>query len=179
MWTIAPPNSGTDDRRGLTQMEQMDADKLVGVLIAWCAVSSAARAQQDEHAKVRAVVGCWTTEPGRFSVVGKTGVDSGQTTLPSRIRFDTMPGKGWRGEPLGRLVRASAEGSTTRYRDGYYLFSGADSLRVEWTNGFVGMTLQLRLDKFVMRGRALAWTDYMGYEQASIVLRRGECIAPH
>jgi hypothetical protein len=150
----------------------------VGMLFVWCAVSSAA-AQQDERAKARGLIGCWTIEAGRFSIVERIGVDSGQTTLPSRIRFDTMPGKAWSGEPLGRLVRAFAEGSTTRYRDGYYLFAGADSLRVEWANGFVGMTLQLRLDKSVMRGRALAWTDYMGSEQASIVLRRAACTIPH
>lgn len=54
---------------------------------------------------------------------------------------------------------------------------GADSLRVEWTNGYVGMTLLLRLDDRVMHGRAPAWTDYEGSEEASLVVRRAVCPA--
>src|SRR5262249_24093582 len=91
------------------------------------------------------------------------------------IRLDTLPGTSWSGEPLGRLVRVVDRGNNTRYRDGYYLFSGTNGLSVDWTNGFVGMTLRLRLDKSVMRGRAEAWTDYMGREQASVVLHRAAC----
>lgn len=99
----------------------------------------------------------------------------GQTILPPVVRFDTVPGKSWSGEPSGHLVRALAADGETRYRDGYYLLSGADSLRVAWTNGFTGMTLMLRLGNVVMHGRASAWTDYQGYEQASVVLRRAAC----
>jgi hypothetical protein len=148
---------------------------LLGIVCACCTAVSASAAQQDERTKVQMVVGCWTVEPGRFSVIGKTPVDSGGTKLPALVRFDTVPGARWSGEPLGRLVHALPDDSGTRYRNGYYLFSATDSLDVEWTNGVVGMTLLLRVDSLVMHGRASAWTDYMGNEQAPIVLRRAAC----
>jgi hypothetical protein len=138
--------------------------------------ASICAAQQGRHAKAQMIVGCWKVEPGKFSVVGRIGVDPGQTKLLAPlVQFDTVPGKSWSGEPLGRLVRGLAGGSGTRYRDGYYLLSGADSLRVDWTNGLTGMTLLLRIDNLVMHGRASAWTDYMGSEEASVVLRRAAC----
>jgi hypothetical protein len=150
----------------------------LGILFACCAAASAAGAQHDERAKVQTVVGCWTVEPGPLSVVGRSGVDPGQTTLPSLIQFDTVPGKSWTGEPLGRRVRALTGDNGTRYRDGYYLFSDVDSLRVEWTNSVVGMSLLLRVESLVMHGRASAWTDYMGTEEASLVMRRTACPSP-
>jgi hypothetical protein len=148
---------------------------LLAILSVWCPAASPCGAQQAARAKAQALIGCWKVEPGPFSVMGRIGVDPGQTTLPSFVQFDTVPGQSWSGDPLGRLVRALAGDSGSRYRDGYYLFSGADSLQVHWTTGFVGMTLLLRLDSAVMRGRASAWTDYMGHEEASVVLRRAAC----
>jgi len=148
---------------------------LFAILFACCTAPSLCAAQQDGRAKAKMLLGCWKVEPGRFAVIGTTGVDPGGTVLPSLVQFDTLPGKRWSGEPVGRLVRALAPDNRTRYRDGYYLFSGADSLQVDWTNGFVGMTLLLRLDSVVMHGVASAWTDYMCNEQATIVLRRAAC----
>ena len=110
-------------------------------------------------------------------MIGNIGVDPGQTILPRVIQLDTIPGKAWSGEPLGRLVRALPDSSGTQYRDGYYLFAGTDSLQVAWTNGVVGMNLMLQMDSLTLRGRASAWTDYMGKEQASVVLRRVACPA--
>jgi hypothetical protein len=132
-------------------------------------------ATRGEAQSRQTVVGCWKVESDRFSVIGKIPVDSGGTRLPSLVWFDTVPGQSLRGEPLGRLVRAWPDGSGTPYRNGYYLVLSADSLRVEWTNGFVGMTLLLRTDSLSMWGRASAWTDYMGHEQASVTLRRTAC----
>ncbi|MGH7622666.1 MAG: hypothetical protein ACREMU_10040 [Gemmatimonadaceae bacterium] len=120
-------------------------------------------------------LGCWRLEPGHFAVIGNSGVDPGQTTLPDLIQFDTVPGKSWAGDPWGRRVRALHDTIATRYREGYYLPAGADSVRVDWTNGFVGMTLMLRRDSVTMRGHASAWTDYLGEEDATIVLRRVTC----
>src|SRR5437879_440839 len=91
----------------------------------------AGAARRDEHAKAQMLIGCWKVEPGRFSVIGTTGVDPGQTIMPSLVQFDTVPGKSWTGEPLGHLVHALAGNRATRYRNGYYLLSGADSVRVE------------------------------------------------
>ena len=139
------------------------------------AISGIANALQNGHVQAQTVIGCWRVEPGKFSVVGKNGADPGQTILPPVVQFDTVPGRSWSGEPLGRLVRGLGADNGTRYRDGYYLLSGSDSLRVDWTTGFIGMTLVLRLDNAVMHGRASAWTDYMGEEQASVVLRRAVC----
>jgi hypothetical protein len=139
------------------------------------AISGLANASQDGQAQAQTVVGCWKVEPGKFSVVGKNGADRGQTILPLVVQFDTLPGKSLSGEPFGRLVRGLGADNGTRYRDGYYALSGTDSLRVDWTTGFIGMTLVLRLDNAVMHGRASAWTDYMGNEQAPVVLRRAVC----
>src|SRR5262249_24109906 len=100
----------------------------LGTGIVCCTMACIASAQQDERAKIHLMIGCWTLEPGPFSVVGKTGVDPGQTASPSRIRLDTLPGTSWSGEPLGRLVRVVDRGNNTRYRDGYYLFSGTNGL---------------------------------------------------
>jgi len=108
-------------------------------------------------------------------VVKRTRVDPGQTVLPSLIQLDTSPGRQFTGETIGHRVHAFADKSGTIYRDGYYVLSGTDHLDVNWTNGVVGMTLQLRMDDAIMRGRASAWTDYRGEEQASIVLRRADC----
>ena len=84
-------------------------------LFAWlgifCACATAA-SQQDERAKATALIGCWKVEHGPFSVVGRTGVDPGQTLLlPSLIQFDTAPGKsvmhgraGYATEATARLV---------------------------------------------------------------------------
>src|SRR5215471_15199381 len=148
----------------------------LGMLSVCFNAASLCAAQQGEHAKAQRIVGCWRVEPGKFSVVGRIGVDPGQTKLlPPVVQFDTVPGKSWSGEPWGRLVRGLAGDNRTRYRDGYYLLSGADSLRVDWTSGFTGMTLLLRLDTVAMHGRASAWTDYSGGEEAAVVLRRAAC----
>jgi hypothetical protein len=151
--------------------------RLAFVLSVTSMCSTPLGAQQDRPANAQLIVGCWKLEPGQFAVIGKTGVDRGQTVLPSLVQFDTMPGKSKSGEPIGRRVRTSAADSGSRYQEGYYLFSGADSVRVDWTTGFVGMTLLLRLDDRVMHGRASAWTDYGGSEEASLVLRRAVCPA--
>ena len=148
---------------------------LIALLSLWSTAAFPCGAQQHRRVKARRPVGCWNVEPGPFSVVGTTRVDSGQTVLPSVVQFDTVPGKTWFGEPIGRLVRAVVVDNGTRYRDGYYVVSRVDSLKVEWTDGDVGMTFLMRLDSLVMHGRASAWTDYLGKEQASIVLRRTAC----
>jgi len=144
-------------------------------LIICCAAASESPAQQSEYTRAKRLAGCWSVEPGPFSTVGRVGTDAGQTVLPAVIQLDTVPGTSWNGDLIGRRIRSFADGRATRYRNGYYLFAGTDSLRVEWTNGVVGMTLQLQVDNVVMRGRASAWTDYMGNEQATIVLRRVRC----
>ena len=136
--------------------------------------SAEAGAQQSERSKVQMVLGCWKVEPGQF-VAGKTHVDPGQTNLPTLVRFDSVPGINWTGDTLGRRIRALAADTVTQYHDGYYRFPNPDSVDVDWTNGFTGMSLALRLDKSVMRGRADAWTDYMGSASAPIVLRRASC----
>ena len=138
---------------------------------------SESAAQQNDQVNARRVAGCWRMEAGPFSTVGARASDPGQTMLPSVIRLEMVPGKSWTGEPLGRRVYALADPSGSRYREGYYRFGGRDSLHVEWTNGVVGMTLTLRVDTLVMRGRASAWTDYGGEERAPILLRRVSCPA--
>ena len=139
------------------------------------AISGIANASRDGDAQAQTIVGCWKVDPGKFSVTGRTGADAGQTILPSVVQFDTVPGKSLYGEPFGRLVRGLGADNGTQYRDGYYVLSGPDSLRVDWTTGFTGMTLMLRLGNAVMHGRASAWTDYMGEERAPVVLRRAVC----
>lgn len=148
---------------------------LLALISTWFTTASLCGAQQDRRVTLRSVIGCWSVTPGHFSIVEKDGADPGQTLLPSVLEFDTVPGKSWMGAPLGRRVRAVVANNGTRYRDGYYLLAGADSLRVDWTNSVVGMTLDVRLGGSVMRGRATAWTDYMGEERASVVLRRVPC----
>jgi len=127
----------------------------------------------------RFILGCWNLEHERFSVTGDTTVDPGQTTLPTRLQFDTVPGKSWDGRPLGQRVRpVGADSASTNYREGYYLLTGGTKIQVDWTNGFTGLTLELRGDSASLHGKASAWTDYIGQETAIVYLRRTVCPAP-
>jgi hypothetical protein len=145
------------------------------VLVAFILFPTQTRAQQDQNTKANALRGCWKLEVGAFQVSESTHVDRGQTTLPQFIQLDTVAGRSFFGKPLGRLVRALPWTADTDYRDGYYTFPHPDSVHIDWTNGFVGVTLAFPFDTLVMRGRAEAWTDYGGDERAPVTVRRSPC----
>src|SRR5262249_42407019 len=131
---------------GLPRIDRCVLERvLLALTLGCCTRAGVAGAQRADRSNVQRLIGCWNIEHGAFSVTGKTGVDPGQTILPSLLHFDSVPGKSWTGEPLGRLVQAVTGDKRTQYRRGYYLFSGEDSVHVVWTNGFVGMTLFLRM----------------------------------
>jgi hypothetical protein len=107
------------------------------------------------------VLGCWAVETGRFSVTAvpkATHVDPGQTATPSMIELDSVRGRSWNADPVGRRVRAFGN-PASQYRDGYYHPSGNDGLRIVWSNGFTSMAFEVRLDSLVMRGHAEAMTE--------------------
>ena len=153
----------------------MRAVKLPLVVIAFALFPSESPAQQDQPTKANALRGCWKLEVGTFQVSESTHVDRGQTTLPQFIRLDTTGGRSFFDRPMGRLVRALPGKTDTYYRDGYYTFPHPDTVSIDWTNGFVGMTMTFPFDTVVMRGRAQAWTDYGGSEHAPITMRRSQC----
>jgi hypothetical protein len=98
-------------RRATPRPCSWNAFRLAFVLSLTSMCSAPLGAQRDRPANAQLIVGCWNLEPGQFAIIGKTGVDRGQTVLPSLVQFDTVPGKSKSGEPLGRLVRTSASDS--------------------------------------------------------------------
>ena len=148
------------------------------VLLAFGCVALAACFTSHEPPTDRFIVGCWKVEHERFSVSGKISVDPGQTTLPTRLQFDTVPGRSLYGTSLGHRVRAvGTDSASTEYREGYYRLTGRSKVQVDWTNGFTGMTLNVRGDSVSLHGKASAWTDYGGHENATIRLQRTSCPA--
>lgn len=120
------------------------------------------------------VLGCWSVTASPFSGKGPTGagVDPGQTTLPSIVKFDSLPG------PLGAELRAKSRGHLIQgvtgytmpmYRSGYYQFQQHDSLEIVWYDASDDTRLTLGADSLVMRGRAEAGTDYLGEEHGTVV----------
>ncbi len=96
--------------------------------------------------------------------------------LPTVIRMDTLPGTSWSGDPIGRRVRAVADGRRPRYDIGYDRFVAPDRVQIDWSaSGNTGMTLDLRFDRSTLRGIATAWTDYGGAERSLITLSRVPC----
>ena len=132
-----------------------------------------AQAQQ-QNSRAYALRGCWKLEAGTFQLVDSIHVDPGQTAhLPKFIAFDTLTGRGLFDHPIGHVVRGLDK--VPHYQEGYFTFPHPDTVEVNWTNGFTGMTLSFPFDTAVMRGRADAWTDYTGAEWAPITARRVVC----
>ena len=136
--------------------------------------SGVALAQTQQTSRAYALRGCWKLEAGTFQLVDSIHVDPGQTAhLPQIIEFDTLTGRGLFGRPMGHVVRGLDK--VPHYQEGYFTFPHRDTVEVNWTNGFTGMTLSFPFDTAVMRGRADAWTDYLGAEWAPITARRVVC----
>ena len=147
--------------------------RVVGIaLLLFSGVGLAQTEQQSSRA--HALRGCWKLEVGTFKLADSIHVDRGQTaTLPQFIQFDTLTGRGLFDRPIGYVVRGLDK--APRYQEGYFRFAHADTVEVNWTSGFTGMTLTFPFDPAVMRGRADAWTDYGGAEWAPITIRRAVC----
>jgi hypothetical protein len=152
----------------------MRAVELSLVIIASVFLPTASSAQENQSSKAYALRGCWKVEVGTFRMADSIHVDRGQTTLPPFIQFDTVPGRGLF-RPTGHLVRALPDRAGSQYRTGYFTFPRPDTVEVNWTNGFTGVTLTFPSDTDVMRGRADAWTDYGGAEWAPVTIRRTVC----
>ena len=145
------------------------------LVLALVCYSSIASAQRVDATRARALRGCWATTVGTFRAATAIGIDSGLTNVPPQLRLDTIPGRGWDGAPRGRLLRAIPGRSGSRYRDGYFRTTASDSVVLEWTNGFVGLSIRARVRADSMRGVATAWTDYMGEQAAPVTLHRIGC----
>ena len=139
-------------------------------------LSAPASAQRTDSTRVRILAGCWTTAVGKFTpATALRGWDSTLTNVPPGIRLDTLPGRGWDGEPRGWLLRTLPGDGGTRFRDGYFAPVGLDSVELDWTNGVVGLSIEGRETGDTISGIARAWTDYMAEERASITFRRTTC----
>jgi len=134
-----------------------------------------AAAQDGVVARVRRLAGCWATTVETFRSVTTTPIDSGLTNVPPLLRLDTLPGRGWHNDTHDWLLRAIPGTSGSRYRDGYFKPTGKDSVELHWTNGFVGLSIRAKGAGDTLSGFASAWTDYMGEQRATIVLRRVAC----
>lgn len=134
-----------------------------------------ASAQRDSAARVRALAGCWTTEVETFRTVAATPVDSILTNVPPMLRLDTLPGRSIYNEPFRWLLRAIPKASGSSYRDGYYAPFSVDSVALDWTNGFAGLSIRARESGGTMGGVATAWTDSFGEMRAPVTLRRVAC----
>jgi len=145
------------------------------VVIGLVFFSARGLAQTGQSSKAHTLRGCWRLEAGTFRLTDSIRVDSGQTTLPRFIQFDTVPGRSFNDRPMGQLVRGVPPSAPSLYGDGYFTFPHPDTVRVEWTSGITGMTLTFPFNAVVMRGCADAWTDYEGAEWAPITIRRSVC----
>ncbi len=133
-----------------------------------------AQTEQQSSSRAHALRGCWKLEAGTFKLTDSIHVDRGQTTsLPQFIQFDTLTGRGVFDRPIGYVVRGLDK--VPRYQEGYFRFPHPDTVEVNWTSGFTGMTLTFPFDTAAMRGRADAWTDYGGAEWAPTTIRRAVC----
>lgn len=133
-------------------------------------------AQRSERERIRNLAGCWVTAVSTFTSASTTLMaDTGLTNVPPQVRFDTVPGRGWRGEPHQWLLRAIPGRSGTRYRDGYFAVVRSDSVVMVWSTGYVGLSVLGRAIGDTIRGIATAATDYGAQMKASIVFRRIAC----
>lgn len=132
-------------------------------------------AQGGEVARVHRLAGCWAATVGTFRSVTTIPVDSGLTNVPPLLRLDTLPGQGWHNDTHDWLLTAMPGASGSRYRDGYFKPTGKDSVELHWTNGSVGLSIRAKDAGNTLSGFASAWTDYMGEQRATIVLRRAAC----
>jgi hypothetical protein len=137
---------------------------------AWLATACA----PTRSATIESVRGCWHLQPSGFDA-GESHVDPGQTKLPEVIELDTVPGQSLRGDNVGRRIRTIRDGGGARYPYAFYLLGSGDSVHVHWTSGFIGLTLELRVNDDRMRGTARVWTDYGGGAEAKISLQRVVC----
>lgn len=145
------------------------------LLVLLCCHTTLALAQQRDSSRVRSLLGCWATNVGTFIAISKYGVDSGQTNVPPRVRFDSVPGRSITNRPLGRLLQAIPGLSGTRYRDGYWVIGEHGDIGLDWSNGFTGLGMSLRQTGDTLRGYAKVWTDYGGDQRAPITLHRIAC----
>lgn len=133
---------------------------------------SAVAAQSVDSQRVAALAGCWAVKVGEFQ---GSKVDSGMTTIPTMVQLDTLPGKDFWGDRSGWLVRGHPGANGSRYREGNFAPVGRDSVRLSWSTGFVGLTIEVLATAQQMDGVATVWTDYNGQQQAPIMLLRSTC----
>lgn len=101
---------------------------------------------------MRMVLGCWNVTASPFTGKGPTGagVDPGQTTLPSIVKFDSLPGllgAELRPKSRGHLIQGVTGYTIPMYRSGYYQFQQHDSLEILWYDASDDTRLTLGADR--------------------------------
>lgn len=167
-WDIGVTLARLGEPQGALVMKPM----FVLALTALTSQLSSLAAQSVDSQRVAALAGCWAVKVGTFQ---GSRVDSGMTTLPTMVRLDTLPGKDFMGDRSGWLVLGHPRANGSMYREGSFAPVGRDSVRLSWSTGFVGLTIEARATAQQMDGVAIAWTDYSGQQQAPIMLLRSTC----
>ena len=129
------------------------------------------------------LVGAQGGLPGRAppAVVGCYQLTSRNSGSPSRLRLDSMPSSR-RGKPTGGWRVAP---SLPAYADTLFGFppewrTTRDSISVEWSRGFSGLTLVLAVRRDSLVGTALEWTDLVppgGFPTRPVAYTRTACAA--
>lgn len=106
------------------------------------------------------LVGCYVVDVGEWHPAMREGDEEYQTP-PDTVRLGSEPLAGSPIERPSRMVRPSIpEGPWGRAPVAHWSRSGTDSLRIAWSNGYVGVRMSLRVfEDGRLEGVADAFSD--------------------
>lgn len=122
-----------------------------------------------------AIQGCYELTMSVWRPDLNLGEDEEFITPPHRIQLFAERGtEGW--EKEGYLVRPAPGARASIHRGSYWLPKGKRSIEIVWTTGLSGLTMELKVDGDVLRGKAKSHWDFARKQQtADVVARKVEC----
>lgn len=131
-----------------------------------------------EVARAENIQGCYELTLSPWQPNLRLGEDSQFITPPHRVLLVAERGtQGW--EKDGYIVKPAPGVQPSIHRGSYWLLRNEQSIEIVWTTGFSGLSMDLKVEGDVMRGKAKSFWDFPRKQQrADVVARKVDCQSP-
>lgn len=127
---------------------------------------SSPKGKESQLIKPESVAGCYELGVLKWQPDLHLGEDAVFITPPQRIQI--LAERGTRGfESNGYLVRPAPGVAPSIHRMSYWEPTGAKTIRVAWTTGFSGLTMQLSVEGNTLKGKAETFWDFTRARQTA------------
>lgn len=125
--------------------------------------------------KPESIQGCYGLSLSEWRPKLNLGEDAEFITPPRRIQLFAEKGtKGWEAE--GYIVRPAPEIPRSIHRGSYWLPKKSNYIEIDWTTGFSGLVMALKVEGDKLRGQAKSFWDFPQRTQtADVVAQKVDC----